>query len=253
MGLKVLINSIRLKKIILFIAFIGISTWLKAQNGYNYAPFGVQVEANSTRAYADLKKSYDKTAFNVNFVYNYSPFLPVAAELQFGSLSGGSNTSKTVDVDGRQFTNDYKALILHADLQVGEILDYGDSFFLNFVKNFYIGTGMGMIHNNMVSIQRTSPYDPSYTFPGFDKSTEFMIPLRFGYEIKIYNQYDEPSIAIDLGYRHNITFNEGLDGYNDPSAKFKNNALDQYRQITIGIKFNFGDVIAYKKNIRRLY
>jgi hypothetical protein len=48
-------------------------------------------------------------------------------------------------------------------------------------------------------------------------------------------------------------FGEGLDGYDDPSNKFKNNATDQYSQIVIGVKFSLGNVTSYNKLIRSFY
>ena len=77
-----------------------------------------------------------------------------------------------------------------------------------------------------------------------------MNPIRFGYEIKFYDVYYEPKMAIDLMYIHNFAYGEGLDGYNDPSDKFKNNSVDQYRQIVIGFKYFFGTVVSYNKLIR---
>ncbi|GAB2702993.1 hypothetical protein GCM10027037_30830 [Mucilaginibacter koreensis] len=231
---------------------MSISGWVKAQSGYNYSPFGIGIGYSSVKAYADLKKQNTHQAYNINAYYNYSPYLPVAAELQFGTLSGGSNSDRKIDASGRQYTNAYKALILHADVMAGEILNYDDSFFKNLIKNFYIGTGFGLIYNNMTFIQRKDLYNPAYgSFPGSDKGLNVMIPLRFGYEIKFFNSYDEPVFAIDLGYRHNVTLGEGLDGYDDPPQIFKNNSFDQYRQITVGIKVNFGAPVAYNKNIRR--
>jgi hypothetical protein len=67
-----------------------------------------------------------------------------------------------------------------------------------------------------------------------------MIPIRLGYEYAVTNDFGEPIFRVTLSYEHNLVFGEGLDGYNDPSSHFKNNNLDQYRQITIGVKFNFG-------------
>ncbi|WP_462267299.1 outer membrane beta-barrel protein [Mucilaginibacter sp.] len=221
---------------------------------YNYAPYGISVGVSSVYPFSDLKTNYNSKAYNINLGYNYSPYLPIAAELQFGKLSGGSNSNPQLDFSGRQFTNSYKALILHADVQLGEFIDYGDNFFLNLVKNFYGGTGIGIIYNNLTFIQRKDLYNPPYgNFPGVDKGFNGLFPLRVGYEIKFYNNYDEPVFSIDLGYRHNIVLGEGLDGYDDPNQVFKNNSFDQYRQITVGIKYNFGAVVAYNKNIRGRY
>jgi hypothetical protein len=46
-----------------------------------------------------------------------------------------------------------------------------------------------------------------------------------------------------------MTWGEGLDGYTDPGSGFKNNSQDQYRQIVVGIKINFGSVVPYTKQI----
>ncbi|GGH11607.1 hypothetical protein E2R65_10000 [Mucilaginibacter phyllosphaerae] len=220
-----------------------------AQSSLNYASFGIGVSASLNHAYADLKKQDDNKSFAVTANYFYTPYVPIGLELQLGTLSGGNSKDRKVDVDGRQFSNSYKALILHMDVQAGEVMDYQGSNVLNVLKNFYLGAGIGGIFNS-VTTQRISPYDPSYTFPGKDSGVNLVVPLRFGYEFKIYNSYEEPNIRLDIGYQHNLTFGEGIDGYADPSTKFKNNALDQYRQITIGIKLNFGGETSYDKEIR---
>ena len=158
-----------------------------------------------------------------------------------------------MDKYGRQYTNSYKALVLHGDFQLGAAIDYEGSWVLKLVKNFYGGTGIGFISNTN-KVQRTNVYPQNgpltYVFPGKDNSLDIMVPFRFGYEFKIFDSYDEPGMAIDIGYVHNFAFGEGLDGYNDPPTKFKNNATDQYTQIVIGFKYFFGNVVSYNKLIR---
>jgi hypothetical protein len=237
-----------LKKYFLFIALALASFKIKAQGGYNYNSFGIGIGASSVKGYTNVARNYTHQAYNLNLVYNYSPYVPIMVELQAGTLSGGGLTVEE-DRYRRQYKNNFKAAILHADLQLGEVMDYQRNWVMNFLKNFYLGSGVGFISNSL-KVQRTSLDDPNYVFPGDDSGINVMIPLRFGYEIKIYNYDDMPVFGIDLGYRHNVVFGEGLDGYNDPSGKFKNNALSQYRQITIGLRYNFGTETSYNKSIR---
>lgn len=218
---------------------------LKAQQD-SYRQFGIGFGASQVKAYSDLNTNYNKYAYNITGTYNLTPYIPIAAEFQFGKLSGGG---LTIDPHGRAFTNSYKAFIVHADAQLGEFIDYYDSFLLGAVRNFYVGTGVGFISNNMTSIQRNDPYQPGRVFPGANSSTGLLVPLRIGYEFKIFNTYDEQAYAVDIGYRYNVTFGEGLDGYNDPPTKFKNNSPDCYSQLYIGFKVNIGDLITYKKPI----
>jgi hypothetical protein len=237
-----------LKKYILFLAATIIATAVKAQSGYNYPEWGVGGGAFYERGYTNITQQNNYVGFNLNAIYNYNPYLPVEAEIQVGQLSGGGS-APNLDPFGRQYHNHYEALVFHADFELGGGIDYSDSWFLNIVKDFYLGTGFGLISNSN-KVQRTSIYDPSYVFPGHDHSIDPVIPIRVGYEFRIYNNYDEPGMAIVIGYVHNIAFGEGLDGYDDPESKFRNNALDQYRQVTIMFKYYFGRVVSYNKQIR---
>jgi hypothetical protein len=237
-----------LKKYILFFAVALLATAVKAQSGYNYYEWGIGGGAFYERGYTNITQQDSYPGFNINYIYNFNPYIPIEAEIQIGQLSGGGPTPN-LDPYGRSYHNHYKAIIFHGDFQLGAGIDYSDSWFLNIVKDFYAGTGFGFISNTN-KVQRTSVYEPSYVFPGHDNSLDLMVPIRVGYEFKLYDSYNQPSFAIDLGYVHTIAFGEGLDGYDDPSSKFKNNALDQYRQITIGFKYFFGNVTSYNKLIR---
>jgi hypothetical protein len=248
-----------LKKLVLLFVFTISAVLAKAQLGYNYKEFGIGLDVNYERGYTNVNRQTENIGTNLNFIYNYSPYIPVVAELQFGTLSGGGLTPD-LDKYGRKYSNHYEAFLLHADFQLGEVIDYSQSEFLNIIKNFYFGSGLGVVFNSN-SVQRTNIYDgtnglpnngPStYIFPGSDNSINLTVPLRFGYEFKVYNSYEEPYLAFDIGYVHNLVFGEGLDGYDDPSNKFKNNATNQYRQIQVGVKFFFGNITSFNKLIRR--
>ncbi|MBC7401490.1 MAG: hypothetical protein H7289_16245 [Mucilaginibacter sp.] len=222
-----------------------------AQDSYNFSHFGIGFFGSYNKPYADLKQANRGKTYNITGYYNLTPYVPLGLEVQFGNISGGSILT---DVAKRQYENHYLAVIVHGDIALGEIMDYDGNFFLKFAKDLYIGTGFGMINNNMAFIQRTNLIATGYpiggyTFPGQDASANLIVPIRFGYEFKIYNAYDEPFIGLNIGYIHNMTWGEGLDGYTDPASGFKNNSQDQYSQIVVGIKINFGTVAPYTKQI----
>lgn len=230
-----LVNILALRKYVLFLFpfFTAISS--KAQVDVNYTQFAIGTGASYVRGYTNLDAQQSHFAGNLNFTYYYSGYIPLTAEVQSGTLSGGGIT---IDPYGRQYTNNYLALILHGDFQFGQITDED-----NFFKDFYAGTGVGLIHDND-KVQRTNPIAANgsltYVFPGVDQSTNLMVPLRVGYEFKFLNTFGEPAIRLAISYEHNVVFGQGLDGYNDPSSKFKHNFPSQYRQISIGIKYDFG-------------
>ena len=239
------------KYILIFVVTAAVLT-AKAQSGYNYYELGAGGEAAYMRGYTNVPHQYEHLGFNLNLIYNYNPYLPIEAELQKGELSGGGLTTN-LDKFGRKFDNHFTAGFLHADVQLGAAIDYSGSWVLNIVKNFYLGSGFGFISSHN-TVQRTNVIlangPDTYVFPGKDNTFDFALPLRLGYEFKIWDSYNEPIMAVDLGYAHYLAFGEGIDGYDDPPSKFKNNAVNQYRQVTLGVKFYFGRTVAYNKLIR---
>ncbi|MGI4020773.1 MAG: hypothetical protein ACRYFA_04645 [Janthinobacterium lividum] len=219
-----------------------------AQLGYNYSSYSVGLGGGVATADADLNKKINKIAFFGTVSYNYSPFVTFTGEFQVGKLAGGNTVT---DKDTRAFVNNFKALNFYADLQMGELIDYKDYILLNVIKNIYVGTGIGVIYNKMAFVQRVSLNNPGYVFPGQDASTELMIPLRIGYEFKLYDFYREPSIRINVGYQMNLAYGEGLDGYNDQPQIFDNHHVDRYSLIGVGVKYGFGRPVSYRKPIHR--
>jgi hypothetical protein len=185
------------KVFLLFVCLLFISIGKAQQGFYNYQEFGIGMAASSIRGFTNVQNQYSHPEFNLNFIYNYNPYLPISAEFQAGQLSGGGLSTK-LDKYGRMYDNHYKAFILHGDIQLGAGIDYSNNNFLNFIKNFYAGTGIGIISNS-VQAQRYSIYDHTYKFPGTNSGISFVLPLRVGYEVKINDSYGEPGYAIDLG------------------------------------------------------
>lgn len=237
-----------LRKLLLLFVFTIAATAAKSQN-YNYPKFGVGLTVGATYPYADLAKADNGYSGSLTGYYNLSPYIPIGLEIQGGQLSGGG---RFVDPHTREYKNRYTAVLVHGDVYLGQIIEYSYSGFMRVIKDFYVGSGLGVIKNNMAYVQRVKlNSNPPYTFPGQDQSTDLMVPLRVGYEFKIYNGYGDQVFGVNIGYVHNITFGEGLDGYADPASNFKNNAPDQYRQIVVGIKFNFGPTGSFFKSIDR--
>jgi len=228
-----------LKRYILFIPLLFTVFSLKAQLDINYTQFGVGAGISSIRGYTNLNTQYNHFAQYANFTYYLTGYIPIAFEIQKGVLSGGG---VTIDPYGRAYTDNYLAFGVHGDYQLGQLID-NDDLISNLAKGFYGGLGVGYISNSD-NVQRTNviaAYGPlTYVFPGSDNSASLMSSLRFGYEIRIMNAFNEPFIRIDLGYVQNFVFGNGLDGYTDPAGHFKNNSPDQFRQLSVGIKIDFG-------------
>jgi hypothetical protein len=227
-------------KITLLTLVISCSALLsKAQMGNDYGRYDVGFSAGFNQFYGDVNTAKSTNAVNFNFNYNQGPFVNLILEGQFGKLAGGAAN----DPLGRQFATDYQYYAFRIQLQAGEIIDYSESSIANAFKNLYVGTGIGIIYSNISSITRYSTTILGHYTPGDNKSNEVFLPVRIGYEFKIFNQYLQPNVKIDIGYQYNNVFGDELDGYR--AGHFK----DAYSQFTIGAKFSIGGVTSYRKQI----
>jgi hypothetical protein len=235
------INKFKLNVFKLVVLLVTMGLCAKAQNTW-YQPISVGVGYGVTIARAGEQTQTSSNATNFNLNYQFTPFVSIGFDAQFGTLSGGDAEHDTY---GKQFLNNYKSFILHADVQAGEFIDYSHNAFLNKLKNVYAGIGIGMLSNKISNITTLNPVDSStltYT-PG---SSNLLIPLRIGYEFKLFNQHDEPQFRFDINYSFNTAFGAGLDGY---TSVYTKSYIKFYNYISVGFKYCFGPLKAYRKQI----
>jgi hypothetical protein len=216
----------------------------KAQLGYDYAQYDIGFGGSLNQVYGDAEIVKTKPAAHVNFTYNQTPFVNYVVEIQAGTLEGG-DAYKTLS--GRFFKNNFTALVFRGQLQAGELIDYSQGGVMNVLKNFYASTGLGYILNDIKNdpqhYNNVSNTDPQFTTPGLTKSNELYMPVRLGYEFKLFNQYGQPSFKVDLGAQYNMDFTDNMDGFTAGKSK------DKMIQYSITFKFALGDVTSYRKQI----
>ncbi|RYY34576.1 MAG: hypothetical protein EOP46_12990 [Sphingobacteriaceae bacterium] len=228
-------------KYLTFLILFAIAIPAKAQLGHNYSQVDIGISGNANIVFGDIQKLRVTPSGSVSLNYNpHSPFVNYIAEIQFGRLAGGDSVNTS---SGREFKNNYVAYIARAQVQAGEFYDYSNSQIANFLKNAYLSAGVGLVSNNIVEISRFTAAEKGYTSPGKNRSTEFFIPIRAGYEFKLYNAYEEPFFKIDLAYQWNIMTSDNLDGFD---AGQRN---DIWGQVSLGIKFAIGSSTSYRKRI----
>lgn len=216
----------------------------KAQLGYDYSQYDIGFGGSLNQVYGDAEIVKTKPAAHVSFTYNQTPFVNYVVEIQAGTLEGGN--AKTT-LSGRYFKNNFTALVFRGQLQAGEIIDYSQGGVMNVLKNFYVSTGLGYILNDIKNdaqhYNNVSNTDPEFITPGLTKSNELFMPVRLGYEFKLFNQYAQPSFKVDLGAQYNMDFTDNMDGFTAGKSK------DKMIQYSITFKFALGDVTSYRKQI----
>jgi hypothetical protein len=217
----------------------------------NFYKLSLGIGGGPNYSFTDVKKGKFGSTIYGTFDYNFTPFVTGGIEFQTGVIKGGSRTE---DLHNREFTNEYSSVTANFKLMLGELVNYDRNDFLYSLRGLYAGVGVGIINNNMTDIVRYKPLnaaiDPGYgPFPGADKSTDISIPINLGINFFIEDNYGDQRFVINLNAQSNVTVGEGLDGYNDPPAKFKNTAPDIYNTYTIGVKYFFGPSRVYRKNL----
>jgi len=211
----------------------------KAQLGYMYSPVDLGVAGTVNTVYGDSKIQQNKFSGDVSLSYNQTPFVNYVFDFQAGNLSGG-NIKK--NIYGSQFSNNYTAYTGRAQLQLGEITDYSQSAIANAFKNLYLSTGVGFIVNDASAVHyvvsQGNPYASTQS-----NSTEAFIPIRIGYEFKLFNAYNEPTIKFDLAYQTNYVLGDEID------ALKLGNSNDIFTQFSLGVKFAIGTPTSYRKQI----
>ncbi|MGN6641213.1 MAG: hypothetical protein ACTHJ8_20040 [Mucilaginibacter sp.] len=230
--------AVRFTLLTLLACFTAVAS--KAQLGYDYSQYDLGASVGFNSFYGDVQTSKSTNAVSFNFNYNQTAFINYIFEFQTGKLAGGNAQTDTY---GRQFDEYYNYYGFRIQVQAGQVIDYSQSHLANAFKNLYAGVGLGILYNNITSINRYSIQVPGFYTPGQDKNNMLFFPARIGYEFKIFNRYQRPDVKIDIGYQYNIAFSDELDGF---KAGKQN---DSYAQFTIGLKFSIGGVTSNNKQI----
>lgn len=220
---------------------------LPAYGQTNYYKLAVGAGGGINNSYTDVNKGKLGYSTYTAFDFYVTPNIITGLETQFGTVKGGVD-----DPYLRAFTNSYFVVTANARAQLGEFIDfdylYRNNNFLNALKGVYLGAGFGVINNNLTSVVREKPDGSHYIFPGEDKSMNLILPINLGINVYFPNHWGNDRYVVNANFQTNYVFGEGLDGYNDPPAIFKNLSPDMYINFTIGFKYLFGSV-GIKKRI----
>jgi len=218
-----------MKKIVLLITIIFAAASLKAQNEFQQITLGAGAGAATTYASSQIAKT--TPAFSANLSYYPKKFFNIALEAQVGELAGGN-----AGMSNASYTNKYAAVIFEPTFHFGAI--FNNSFnnlqgdfvnksgydFASVCKNFYVGTGFGLIHNNVTNIDQTTSYSQNIVA---------VVPVKFGYEISFADQYDNPMLKLNLSYSFNSALGRGLDGSSGPAPQ----AAASYSYYSLQLEF----------------
>ncbi|MFF5381824.1 hypothetical protein [Pedobacter suwonensis] len=227
--------------------FVLIGSFSFAQSNYFKMSYGFGGGMN--KSYTDVYEGdYGKIVYGV-FDYHITPFFTMGLEGQYGRIKGGIAVK---DPSGRWFINKYTSITANLKLMLGELVNYRQQGFLYHIRGMYLGIGLGAINNNISNISRYPPQTSGsdiQPYGGEDKSTNLLLPINLGFNYYIKDSYGYMRYVININAQSNLTFGEGLDGYNESRLKLNNSYPDMYNSITVGFRYMFGSVRSYHKTL----
>lgn len=238
-----------LKVISLIIFLLFVTFFSNAQSNYFKWSYGLGVGVNYSITDA-VDGNWGHT-FAGNIDYHFTPFTTLGLEAQYGLIQGGDFVT---DPYNRQFVNKYSGINLNMKIALGEFIDYQKNGFLYKIKGLYLGTGLGLINNkiadgDIVRIRPSFSQDAGDTLPGKNKSVSAWVPVNLGINFYFKDRWNFIRYALNFNAQTNITFGEGLDGYDGPPSQFLNNAPDIYNVYSIGFKYHFGNIKIYRRTL----
>ncbi|WP_316830512.1 hypothetical protein [Pedobacter aquatilis] len=240
-------NPLRLTSLTLLLLCFALFS--NAQSNYFKWSYGLGAGPNFSKTDV-VKGNWGYTIYG-NIDHHLNPFITLGLEAQYGMVQGGDIVN---DPHNRQFVNKYTGVNANLKVGLGEFINYNKTNFLYNIKGLYAGIGLGAVKNNITDIVRYKPswaaYDPGYgPFPGEDKSVNLWVPINLGINFYFNDGWGYVRYVLNFNAQSNFTFGEGLDGYNDPSTRFKNYDPDTYNVYSVGFKYYFGTIKVYRKTL----
>lgn len=258
-----------MKKLI-FILFLFASVKAFSQAEFNRIGFGVT--AGLTTAFTGLTYGDSPIAGLVGFSpkkdlsinkakvfggsldYYFTPFIYGGVEYNQVQLKDGP------DKHNRAFVSDFSSIEIRGNVSAGQFIDFSYSPFLYAIRNANVGLGIGFISgkNNVADYPPGSTAaDTGLPFPrrthiddlGKSKfSGVVSLPITIGYDVNIYNAFQEVKFVVGFKYKMVFTTSDDLDGFaDDPNAGYQNNAKDAYTTLNVSLKYLFGPKGLYFK------
>jgi hypothetical protein len=177
--------------------------------------------------------------------YYFTPFINAGIEYNSVQLKDGT------DKHNRAFVSDFSSIELRGTVSAGQFIDFSYSPFLYAIRNVNAGLGLGFISGKNNVADFGSGTFPSRQHPNDLGKSEFSgvvaIPITIGYNLNIYDVYQETKFIIGLNYKMNFTSSDDIDGFSDDPRIFDNQNKDVYTSFTVSAKYLFGPKGLYFK------
>jgi len=196
-----------------------------------------------TTIYGDLEKSNHKPVVMVDLERHLTTDIIVGVELQHGSIS--SRTSANSWTTGLSETNQFTAININSRVCLSQFIYNPKNAVTRALSKFYIGTGLGVIDNDLTNITRKFKDSDLKTIDPDIKtsSVALVLPVNMGINIDLKKILDFRGAQLNINYSLTYSFNDYVDGYSFSKSTTRNQYNDVYSMLSVGFSFYLGQII----------
>lgn len=221
-----------MKLVFTFSLFLLLTLSANVLNGQVLFPgFSVGVHLGATKPFTDVTDSDVNASFGAIAQYNFTPFVFTSLEYSAGILG-----RKELDLYGKSFENKYNRLAATGNVALGQFLFPDDNIAHYLLYNMYVGSGIGVIMNNISKPNALTPDG----FGGITyKGAALSIPVNLGFNFKFTTYlYPDSPLNFSVNLQHNFAMSEMIDGYAPDNSD--NKSRDSFTTLNVGMKYNLG-------------
>lgn len=227
---------------------IGTASTAKAQVGYippTARPYAVGISGGLTKLHTNDLREYHpyRPAAKLNLDYNYTYFITVGLEYQYGQIETGDRDPASITY-GMGGKNTFLAGNVNAKVSVGQFTQSYNSFGMRLLNGLYGGLGVGVILSNVKDLETELPNGrPVRNYKENTQAITF--PFNAGWNIILprLGKNANTNLTLNINYQYNYALGDYLDGYNlllRENAGGRQQRNDKYSLITAGLRYNFG-------------
>ena len=207
--------------------------------------YSVGVGVGYSTIYGDLKKSGHAPVILANISRHIGSMITIGLEVQKGEIT--SNTPANDYTTGLTETNQFTAVNLNGRLNLSKVIKNPQDIFTKLISNCYVGTGVGLIDNDLTNItDKFKPTDTKTLSLDIKKSSmPAVLPFNFGFNIYLKKALGFTGAQLNVNYHIAYSFNDYVDGYSFLTTTTKNQYNDVYSILSVGLSFYLGHLSEY--------
>jgi hypothetical protein len=213
---------------------------------YPYSKYTIGIGMGSSAMYGDLAHSNAEPVYRVNVARNANEWVCLDFQLQHGALSDYGDVTDHAAPKGFSHLSSYNQFTsfdVNGRLALGELFNWPSNFISKTIFGLYVGTGVGVMANNVSSINGKFFNTDKFQITDYDplnikkNRTNFYMPFNLGINLHLTR-----IVMINVNYCLTYAFSDYVDGYSFQRPVATNNYNDMYSVLSFGLSFYVGRI-----------